>query len=502
MVKRTQFDKEKMVTSIRLPQLLRTVISFTIILLFITCNRDFLDPDPKALPRFSTDTVTFDTVFTTIGSTTLSFKTYNRSNRPLIISSISLAGGEASFFRLNIDGEPASRVLNVEIPPDDSLYIFVAVTVDPTNINNPVVIKDSVIFNTNGTLQDVKLIAYGQDVHLINGEIIGSSTWENDKPWLIYNSMAVDTGETLTIKEGTQIYFHRNSSMIIWGTLIVEGTWENPVLFLNDRLEEFYDVIPGQWGTIYFDPISKGNRIDHAIIKNPIAGIQIGFPDNYEVPDLILSNSQILNVSFTGIYAFGAQITCYNTVIANSAGPAVALLRGGDYRFYHCTISNNGVIGTSRSDPSVIMSNFFDYPRYDELQDQYIYERKVGDLVRAEFRNSIIYGTFTHEIRLIANRVNTFNYMFDHCLLKAHEDSIRKQPSVSYISVFLNNDPRFVNDSDRYHLDYSLDTLSAAKNEGSDQLIQDFPFIETDITGTSRYSFGLPDLGAFERKEE
>ena len=114
---------------------------------FITCNREILDPDPHALPGFSTDTVTFDTVFTTIGSATLSFKVYNRSNRPLVISSIDLAGGDASFFRLNIDGEPKRRLSNVEIPPDDSLFIFIAVTVDPTNVNNPVVIKDSIIFN-------------------------------------------------------------------------------------------------------------------------------------------------------------------------------------------------------------------------------------------------------------------------------------------------------------------------------------------------------------------
>ncbi|HEX2396407.1 MAG TPA: right-handed parallel beta-helix repeat-containing protein [Bacteroidales bacterium] len=465
------------------------------------CNRDMLDPDPDALPGFSTDTITFDTIFTTIGSATLSFKTYNRSKRPLIISSVELAGGDASFFRLNIDGEPQTRLLNLEIPPDDSLFIFVAVTIDPTNINNPVVIKDSVIFNTNGTQQDVKLIAYGQDVHLINGEIIETAVWQNDKPWLIYNSMAVDTGETLTIKEGTQIYFHRNSSLIIWGTLIVEGTNESPVLFVNDRPEEFYDIIPGQWGTLYIDPISKGNRIDHAIIKNSIAGIQIGFPSDFEVPELELTNSQILNVSFAGIYAFGAQLTCYNTVIANSGGPAVALLRGGEYSFYHCTISNNGVVGTSRSTPSVILTNIFNNPELNE-SGQYEYEPREDDLERADFFNSIIYGSFSHELQLVDNRTNLFNYHFDHSLLKAVQDSIDLLPPANFTSVFLNFDPAFKNDSDRYHLDYSLDTLSAAKDSGSLQLIIDFPFLEQDLNGEFRNADGLPDLGAFERKEE
>ncbi len=481
---------------------IRLLVLLVIIGSAVNCNREMLDPDPHALPGFSTDTVTFDTVFTTIGSTTLNFKVYNKSNRPLIINSISLAGGDGSFFRLNIDGVPATHLTQVEVPPDDSLFVFIAVTVDPTNLNNPVVIKDSILFTTNGRLQDVKLIAYGQDVHLINGKIIGTQIWENDKPYLIYNSMAVDTGQILTIQAGTQIYFHRNSSMIIWGTLLVQGTWENPVIFRNDRLEKFYDVLPGQWGTLYIDPISTGNKIDHAVITNSIAGIQIGYPSDFSVPELELSNSLIMNVSFAGIYAFGANITCYNTVIANSAGPAAALLRGGSYRFLHCTISNNGVIGASRSTPSVLISNTFSNQEYDPGRNEYVYVNYKADLENAEFSNSIIYGTYNHEIFLSNNHSNLFNFTFDHCLMKIVQDSIQGDLSANFKSLIINKDPEFKNDSDRYHLDYSLDTLSPAKDAGDAQLLLTYPYLEQDITGSSRMLDGLPDLGAFERKEE
>jgi hypothetical protein len=458
-----------------------------------------LSPDPDALPGFSSDTITFDTVFTTIGSATMSFKVYNPGNRPLLIRSIELAGGEASYFRLNIDGEPLSRLNNVEIPPDDSLFIFIALTIDPTNVNNPVVIKDSIVFNTNGILQDVKLIAYGQDVHLINSSVIGTQTWTNDKPYLIYNSIAIDTGQILTIEAGTQVFFHRKSSMIIWGSLLVNGTWENPVVFQNDRLEEFYDIIPGQWGTLYIDPISRGNRLNHIIIKNAIAGIQIGYPSDYQVPELELSNSLIMNVSFSGIYAFGADLTCYNTVIANCAGPAAALLRGGRYKFYHCTVSNNGVIGASRSSPSVLLTNTFNNLEYNN--GKYEYVPRSGDL-EAEFVNSIIYGSFAHEIQLVNNHANQFNFRFDHCLLKAVEDSVNSGSTFNYNALILNKDPFFRNDSDRYHLDYSLDTLSPAKDTGDLQLLLTYPYLELDITGNFRNIDSKPDLGAFERKEE
>jgi hypothetical protein len=466
------------------------------------CNKNDFSYDRDATLEFSTDTVTFDTVFTSIGSATLAFKLYNTSRQAVRISSISLGGGQSSFFRLNIDGEPVSQASNVDVPPDDSLFIFVAVTIDPTNSNNPMVIKDSVIFLTNGTYQDVKLIAYGQDVHLINGEIIGTQTWSLDKPYLIYNSMAVDTGEVLTIEAGVQVYFHRRSSMIVWGTLLVNGTQDKPVIFQNDRLEEYYRVFAGQWGTIYIDPISKGNFINHAVIRNSIAGIQIGYPSDYNVPDLQLSNSTITNVSFAGIYAFGANITCYNSVISNCAGAAAALLRGGRYRFMQCTISNNGVIGSSRSSPSVVLSNVFYNPEYDENSGNYVYVERKGDLEEAGFYNCIVDGILSHELQLANNQINLFNYKFDHCLLKANEDSVENAGSEYFSNIILNEDPNFMNDSDRYHLDYRLDTLSPAKDAGDPGLLILYPYLQTDQLGNFRNLDAAPDLGAIERKED
>jgi hypothetical protein len=475
---------------------------FLVILVCVSgCKKDNVVTEDGKL-SFSSDTVTFDTVFTTLGSATLSFKIYNHGSSTLRIRSISLAGAEHSFFHLNIDGESTRSMQNVDVPPDDSLFIFVAVTVDPLNSDNPLVVKDSVLFNINGRISNVKLIAYGQDVNLINGKIFGSITWTRNKPYLIYNSMAVDTASTLTIEAGTQIYFHKNSSMIIWGRLLVNGTAEDPVVFQNDRLEEFYRIIAGQWGTIYIDPISTGNVINHAIIKNSIAGIQIGFPSDYNVPELELSNSIIQNVSFAGIYAFGANITCYNTVIADCAGAATALLRGGSYRFMQCTVSNNGVLGSSRSNPSVVITNFFNNPEYDQAKGDYVYVLRTGDLTEATFSNCIIYGNIAHEFQLANNQTNLFNYKFDHCLVKASEDSINVSDIAHYNDLIFNKKPEFANDSDRYHLDFSLDTLSPAQNAGDPQLPVTFPFLENDITGSSRLSDGKPDLGAYERKEE
>jgi hypothetical protein len=476
--------------------------------LFLRCREESFITDPGAFLSFSTDTLSFDTVFTSVGSATLGFKIYNPHSRSIKISSVYLAGGDNSFFRMNFDGAPVREIYNVEIRPKDSLFVFVEVTVDPLGLNNPLIVKDSVVFITNGTIQNIKLIAYGQDVHLIRGKIIETTTWQADKPYLIYNSMAVDTGHLLTINPGVQIYFHTNSSMIIWGRLSVNGTKDDPVIFQGDRLEEDYRIVAGQWGTIYIDPISTGNVIDYAIIRNSIAGIQIGYPSDNSRPSLELRNTIIQNVSYAGIYAFGAEINCYNTIVANAGEFLVALLKGGKYNFSHCTFVNNGVsnyggqIAGSRSNPLLVLTNFYKNPEYNASKGKEEYVMRSGDLEEANFRNSILYGTLENELFFADNKVNSFNYYFDHCLIKENPDSVDFKNPVHFSSIVLNKDPEFINDTDRFELNFRLDTLSPAKDSGSAAVITANPLLEIDYDGNSRISDTAPDLGAFERKED
>jgi hypothetical protein len=487
------------------------LLALTVIIIavfFAGCSEDSFITDPGSVLRFSTDTVSFDTVFTAIGSATLSFKIYNPHNQYIKISSLYLAGGENSFFRMNLDGEPVHEAVDIEIPPKDSLFVFVEVTIDPLGINNPLIVKDSVMFLTNGTYQNIKLIAFGQDVHLIDGKIIETTTWKADKPYLIYNSMAVDTGHTLTVEPGVQVFLHDRSSLVVWGRILILGTLDKPVILQGDRLEEDYRIIAGQWGTVYIDPISSGNRIEYAIIRNSIAGIQIGYPSNNEVPSLQLSNTIIQNNSFTALYAFGADILCYNTVFANSGDYLVALLKGGRYRFHHCTFVNYGVSNYggqssgSRSSPSIVLTNFFNNPEFDPSKGKYVYVMRTGDLEEATFNNSIIHGSLENELLFVNNEKNVFNYKFDHCLIKENPDSADFSNPGHFNAIVLNRDPEFVNDTDRFKLDFRLDTLSPAKDSGSAEIIKANLFLENDYDGRSRLVDPGPDLGVFERKED
>ncbi len=163
---------------------------------------------------FSTDTVTFDTVFTTIGSATQNFRIYNHSNKTARISQIALAGGQQSFFRLNLDGESGTQFTDVEIAPGDSLFAFVRVTIDPNDKNLPFICQDSIVFMTNQNLQDVDLIAWGQNAHFHQNVLLqGVHVWQADKPHVIYGFAIVDDtlDSRLYIEPGAQIYMHQGA---------------------------------------------------------------------------------------------------------------------------------------------------------------------------------------------------------------------------------------------------------------------------------------------------
>ena len=443
-----------------------------------------------AVLSFSADTLKFDTVFTSIGSATRHFTIYN-NNKDAVRTSVSVPN---RYFRLNIDGIATNSYKDLEIRGKDSAYIFVEVTVDPLSDNAPVLILDSVSFTTNGNKQNVKLEAFGQDVVFYNDSIIGNEHWTTDKPYLIYNSILVDTLCTLDIDAGAKIYFHSNSSLLVKGQLHVNGTAEAPVIFQGDRLEEYYAKRPGQWGAAYYvgDIMyyfgnvhiltgSSGNTIDYAIIRNGTKGVQIDNHNEGEV-SLKISNTIIENMAISGIYAQNANLQVYNTVVSNCGYYLAALLLGGNYEFVHTTLANYG----SHTSQSVVFNNY--YVSEDTVN---IYD------FNALFANSIISGSLTDEfyVNQLDSKGTIFKYKFDNCMLK-----VGSRFNVSDTSVYRNviTDPtalpRFVNAAEG---DYRLDTLSAAKDCGNPAYLIDFPL---DLDGNERDS--LPDLGAYERIEQ
>jgi hypothetical protein len=438
-------------------QILPLILFFPI---FYACEKEEFNTSQDAQLIFSQDTIIFDTVFTTIGTATQRFTVKNPYNESINLSSVFLAGGQNSPYRLNIDGYAGRRLNDVDLRAKDSLYIFVEVTIDPNNSDLPLVAQDSIVFSFNNTQQDIDLIAWGQDVNLINGEIIGTETWTANKPYLIYNSMLVDENSVLTIEEGAILHFHKNSRLYVAGTILANGTLESPIIFQGDRLEDAYDDIPGQWDGIWLMAGSKNNSFNYSHIKNAIIGIQTDTLENLVQPTLSISNSIVENMTSAGIYAQGSTIKAYNTVISDCGQFAIALTIGGSYEFYHCTIGNYWEYST-RNTPSVLLNNY-----YIDVNNIV----QIRSLDKALFGNCIIYGNKESEI-ILDQYGSGFNYKFDHSLIKVDEEFSVSDPAY-FSNIIVNQDPKFI---DTYDRDFELDTLSIAKDKGKSEYGIMFP---------------------------
>ncbi|MCG8410628.1 MAG: right-handed parallel beta-helix repeat-containing protein [Bacteroidales bacterium] len=462
------------------------IITIVLSIAIFSCEKDEYITSSDIKLSFSKDTVMFDTIFTTISSITKQFTVRNSYDKNIKISSIKLAGGTNSAYRLNIDGYSGNILNDIELRRKDSLYIFVEVTVDPTNSNLPIIIQDSIIFSFNDTQQDVDLVAFGQDVHMINSKRIKTERWIADKPYLIYNSMLVDTLHTLTIDPGAKLYFHKNSRLYVKGTINANGTFEKPIVFQGDRLDKLYKNIPGQWEGIWLMPGSKNNVFNFSEIKNAITGIRVDTVVNQQ-PTLLISNSKVENMTSAGILAQGAKVYAYNNLIANCGQVAVALTIGGSYEFYHSTIANYWNYSL-RTSPTLLIRNY-----YIDINNNI----QLRSIDKAIFGNCIIYGNRQSEISIdkADGAASILNYTFDHSLLKIDNSIISGNPQ-RFIQVISDTEPRF---KDVSEYNYELDTLSAAKDAGKADIATMFPL---DIKLNNRTIDAGPDLGAFERIEQ
>ena len=144
-----------------------------VITILFACKKDILENDQSATLNFSTDTITFDTVFASIGSITKTLTVYNNNNFG-VQTDIELKGSSAGHFRMNIDGIAGNNQSNIEIPAKDSIFIFLEVTIDPSLINTtPYILTDSLVFTTGTKQQDVDVVAWGQDAYFHTADTSG-----------------------------------------------------------------------------------------------------------------------------------------------------------------------------------------------------------------------------------------------------------------------------------------------------------------------------------------
>ena len=428
---------------------MKSVFPFAILILLAAgisltqCRKEKFITDSSAKLEFSRDTIFFDTVFTTIGSTTQYLKVRNKHNESIRISEIALEGSNGSQYRINVDGIDGPIHRDVEILPNDSIHIFVEVTIDPGNQNLPFIVEDNIRFTTNGNTQKVLLQSWGQDAHFHGGLnscgnpfsqiITQDETWGNDKPHVIYGIIAIDSNQTLTINAGTHVYCHGKSGIYAYKSNIrILGELNNEVVFRGDRLEEAYAHIPGQWGIQLDCPIetgigpsiasiirggiwiyqSPGSLIQYAILENGNMGIQVdttGVDYALSQFSVTIENTKIFNMAGIGLWGQGGSISGKNLLVGNCGQSCAYLSLGGKYQMDNCTFANYWS-DNSRTSPAFALNNYY------EDVDQNI---QVRPLINCAFNNCIMFGNnaflnnyneFVVDVDMTVSNVYDFRY--------------------------------------------------------------------------------------------
>lgn len=411
--------------------------------------------------RYEVDTFMFDTVFTSQGSSTRILKIYNDENQPIKISSIKLEKGPQSRFYFNINGTSGYVINNVELGAKDSMYVFLGVNIDPTNVDEPFVVTDELITTLNGKNYDLPLYAYGQNAIYIVDSVLNTQTWTNDKPYVIMQNALVDEGATLTIEAGTKIYVHADSRLYVLGSLFINGTHDAPVLFQGDRLDRLvfagdYFGVPGEWGGLYFFPQSHSNVINYAVFANGGASTKFGEsstvaatiqldPDSTPrtVPKLTITNSKIYNSQGYGLLAFNSSFVAENCLFVECATENIACVQGGNYKIYDCTIATYGWKFLTHSDaPSMSLTNFLTI-------DQNNY---TAAPLNVDMQNTIVTGSLRNEIYVAKVDDYPATVNIKNSILK-YTDGI--ESFVNITNSIQNEDPDFVEKPSNAKLSYT-----------------------------------------------
>jgi subtilisin family serine protease len=180
-----------------------------------------------------------------------------------------------------------------------------------------------------------------------------TQTWTNDRIYIVDNNAGVAAGHTLTIEPGTVVRFDGNYSLSVAGTLIADGTEEQPIRFTSSQA----NPAAGDWMVIEFLDSSvdatfdgNGNYIGGSILRYAI--IEYGQGINLQNAAPFISHNTFQNLSGSGINGNGSP----GLVIADNTltGSGINLPVGGAFTVMRNTVSDAGIVAYG---PGVIAEN-------------------------------------------------------------------------------------------------------------------------------------------------
>ncbi|PKF74687.1 hypothetical protein [Chryseobacterium sp. PMSZPI] len=460
--------------------------SFWALLAAVSCNKDDITFDaPSQQLRFSADTVFCDTVYHQVRSETYVLKVYNKENKDILIPKINLEKGASSLYRINVDGKPGYDFNNVPLRKKDSLYIFVEIAPEATGPE--AIAEDRVVFTSPGGQQYVTLFSVVQDAEFFiqtptNPNIISASTtWTNNKAKIIYGDLTINPNITLDIKEGTKVYFHKNSGMKVssGAALNISGTLDKQVILRGDRNDLDHDTLPKNWNSIRMEANSTLN-INHARLFGGTRGLEM------KQTNATITNSFIHTFFEYGIYAIGSTVNANNLVMNNCGLSCIGIFKGGNHSYTHATIANYSKTMTSNDRKGIFATNEW---KNDSGQTE------QGALQQLSIKNSIVYSDRENSIHIEPTPGQQFEFLIQNCLIKysgTSEAGFAFDNANYVIQSIKNEDPQFMNYF-MAKMNLRVKPASPAKNKGNTSIAAGVPF---DIVNVSRTT--NPTLGAYQ----
>lgn len=447
-----------------------------------SCISDGVTTSSSDILTFSTDTVSFDTVFTELGTPTARLKVYNKAKKAVNISLIKFQN-PSTVFTLNVDGVSGREFSDVEIMGNDSIFIFIECYLPEADRNTPVLTEDKLQFVTNGVTQNVVVEAYGQNVTRLRGLVLETDmTFTAERPYVIFDSLVVAPGTKLKIEPGANLLFHDKASMVVKGSVEAVGEPGKMINMRGDRIDDVlpdvgYDILAGQWTGIRFAADSYENRLEYVDMRSTSEGLVVDSCGNLGRMKLELVNSWIHNSQASAFKSSYAWVDAYGCVFSEAAD-AVVDLTGGSHKFVQCTLSNYYLF-SAVSAPLLTLGHCLPDHATDNPEP----------LMSARFQNCILYG-LPDDINL--GDLSGSDVYLEYCSLKSQGEN-----DDNFIECLWDTDPLFYTVRKDYYFNYRVKEDSPVIGAGDPAYVIENPQTMTDMDGLGRLEFGNPTLGAY-----
>lgn len=438
---------------------------------------------PGAGLRFVPDTLRIDTLFCTVSSATSTVLAYNPASAGLRITDVALAKGSESVFRVNVDGRYLieGRGEDFEVRGGDSIFVRVECTMPRTLTEEPAIWEDDLVFTLESGRQDkLHLMAVSLNATFHDDTLIveRDTLIQTDKPTIFRRGIVVRQGATLTIGEGSVLYFSPQQGLHVSGTLRIMGTLDNPVELRGDRMDRmfdylYYDQTPNQWAGVILDSLSSNHTLRYMDLHSSDYGILA------KETDLKMENCIVHNTGGYGLWAQECIVDIVNSRISNNLADCIFQL-GGELSLTHCTVAQFFPYSSDRGMALMLCNNIAGKQRFDTTI------RVVNSIITG-YGPDVVSASLLPDDWDLKTRIQ-----FRRCLLNTVWDAEDTRFEECLKDSLTTGNFRLM-DSHLQQYDFTPDSLSRSRGLADPAISARYPL---DIMGRERSD--APDAGAYQ----